>query len=127
MVTPPALPLGDDDTTPNDVVAICLRLAVLHYDIRLKPDTFTGIESSIQVSLISRKSDRLVKESVEMSSECTTKICALMAGISNSTLIRNTIQKLFTLATSVGNGCWANLWYSSRTHSNLKSFRILVI
>ncbi|GFR28734.1 hypothetical protein TNCT_165501 [Trichonephila clavata] len=34
MVTPPALRLGDDDATTDDAVAICLRLAVLQYDLR---------------------------------------------------------------------------------------------
>ncbi|GFW62707.1 hypothetical protein TNCV_2624701 [Trichonephila clavipes] len=49
MATPLALRLGDDDTATDDVVAICLRLAVLLYDLRSKPGTFTGMESSIQV------------------------------------------------------------------------------
>ncbi|GFQ73837.1 hypothetical protein TNCT_146931 [Trichonephila clavata] len=53
MATPPALRLVDDTTT-DCVVAICLRLAVLQYDLRLKPGTFPGIESSPQVSLVAR-------------------------------------------------------------------------
>ncbi|GFV45789.1 hypothetical protein TNCV_2321491 [Trichonephila clavipes] len=50
MATPPALQLDYDDTATNDVVAICLHLAVLQYDLRSKPGTLTGMESSIQVS-----------------------------------------------------------------------------
>ncbi|GFQ84045.1 hypothetical protein TNCT_424141 [Trichonephila clavata] len=41
METVPALRLDDDDTTTDDVVAICLRLAVLQYGIISKPGTFT--------------------------------------------------------------------------------------
>ncbi|GFR13130.1 hypothetical protein TNCT_99121 [Trichonephila clavata] len=51
---PPALRFDDDNTTTDDVVAICLRLAVLQYDIRSKQSTFFGMESSSQVSLIAR-------------------------------------------------------------------------
>uniref|UniRef100_T1HY79 Uncharacterized protein n=1 Tax=Rhodnius prolixus TaxID=13249 RepID=T1HY79_RHOPR len=42
MATPPALRLDDDDTATDDVVAICLFLPVLQYDLRSKPDTFTA-------------------------------------------------------------------------------------
>ncbi|GFW89844.1 hypothetical protein TNCV_2425011 [Trichonephila clavipes] len=45
MATTPAFRLVDDDTTTDDV---------LHYDIRSKLGTFTGMESFIQVSLIAR-------------------------------------------------------------------------
>ncbi|GFY11136.1 hypothetical protein TNCV_4471221 [Trichonephila clavipes] len=54
MVTPPALRLDDDGTATDDVVSTCLRLAVLQYDLRSKSCTFTGMESSIQVSLIAK-------------------------------------------------------------------------
>ncbi|GFQ71247.1 hypothetical protein TNCT_567591 [Trichonephila clavata] len=54
MVSPQALQLDDDDTATDDVVAICLRLAVLQYDLISKPETFTGMESSIQVSMITK-------------------------------------------------------------------------
>ncbi|GFU48516.1 hypothetical protein TNCV_1398151 [Trichonephila clavipes] len=53
MATPLALRL-DDDTATDDVIAICLRLAVLQDDLRSKPGIFTGMESSIQVSLIAK-------------------------------------------------------------------------
>ncbi|GFV07633.1 hypothetical protein TNCV_4941351 [Trichonephila clavipes] len=51
MLIPPALRL-DDYTATDKEVAICLRLAVLQHDLRSKPGTFTGMEPSIQVSLI---------------------------------------------------------------------------
>ncbi|GFR32996.1 hypothetical protein TNCT_707151 [Trichonephila clavata] len=54
MVTSSALKLDDHDTTTNDVVAICLYLAVLQYYLRSITGTFTGMESSIQVSLIAK-------------------------------------------------------------------------
>ncbi|GFR33931.1 hypothetical protein TNCT_432071 [Trichonephila clavata] len=55
MAIPTALLLDDDDdTATDDVVAICLRLAVLQYDLRSTPGTFTGMKSFIQVSLIAR-------------------------------------------------------------------------
>ncbi|GFS80012.1 hypothetical protein TNCV_751271 [Trichonephila clavipes] len=52
MTTPPALRLDDDDdddTVTDNVVAICMRLAVLQYYLRSKPGTFTGLESSIRI------------------------------------------------------------------------------
>ena len=52
MVTPLALRLDDDDTSTDDVVAFYLSLAVLQYNLRSKPGTFTGTEFSIQISLI---------------------------------------------------------------------------
>ncbi|GFV68767.1 hypothetical protein TNCV_694351 [Trichonephila clavipes] len=82
IVTPPALRLDDDDIATDDIVTICLRLAVLQYDHRSNSSTFTGMESSIKVSLVAKKSNRLIMESIEMSSECATKICALMTVIS---------------------------------------------
>ncbi|GFR11787.1 hypothetical protein TNCT_345331 [Trichonephila clavata] len=54
MATPPALRLNDDDTATDDIVAICVRLAVLQYDLILKACTFTGMEFFIQVSLIAK-------------------------------------------------------------------------
>ncbi|GFT07680.1 hypothetical protein TNCV_4046021 [Trichonephila clavipes] len=54
MATPRALRFDDDDTAIDDVVAICLHLAALQYDLKSKPGTFTGMESFIQVSLIAR-------------------------------------------------------------------------
>ena len=52
MATPPALRLEDDDTATDDVVAICMFLALLQYDLRWKPGTFIGMKISIQISLI---------------------------------------------------------------------------
>ncbi|GFR06955.1 hypothetical protein TNCT_454971 [Trichonephila clavata] len=49
MATPSALRLDDDDTATDDVVAICMRLALLQYHLRSKPGEFTGIETSIHV------------------------------------------------------------------------------
>ena len=40
MATSPAMGLDDDDTATDDVVAICLFLAILQYNFRLK---FTGM------------------------------------------------------------------------------------
>ncbi|GFR32416.1 hypothetical protein TNCT_366791 [Trichonephila clavata] len=64
MATSPALQLDDGDAATGDVVAIRLLVVVLKYDLRIKSDTFTGMESSIQVSLIAKESDRLMMESV---------------------------------------------------------------
>ncbi|GFR00874.1 hypothetical protein TNCT_163791 [Trichonephila clavata] len=80
--TPPALRHDEDDTTTDNVVAICLHLAGLKYDFRLKPGSFTVMDTSIQVSLNSRETDRLMIKSVEMSSKNVTKLCVLMAMIS---------------------------------------------
>ncbi|GFX01767.1 hypothetical protein TNCV_2921531 [Trichonephila clavipes] len=54
MATVPALRLDDDDIATDDVVDICQRLAVLQYDLRSKPGTFIGMESSLQVTLIAK-------------------------------------------------------------------------
>ncbi|GFV94811.1 hypothetical protein TNCV_1028091 [Trichonephila clavipes] len=55
MATPLALQLDDEeDIDTDDVVAIFVRLAVLQNDLRSKPGTFTGMESSIQVLLIAK-------------------------------------------------------------------------
>ncbi|GFR14858.1 hypothetical protein TNCT_646241 [Trichonephila clavata] len=53
METPPAFRL-DDDITTNNAIAILLGLPVLQYDLRSKPGTFTGMEFSIQMSLIDK-------------------------------------------------------------------------
>ena len=55
-------------TATDDVVAICLFLTVLQYDLRSKP-IFTGMEFSIQVSVIAKYSDRLIIVSVGISSK----------------------------------------------------------
>ena len=49
METPPVLRLDDDHIATDEVVAICLFLAVLQYDLRWKPGTFSGMDVSIQV------------------------------------------------------------------------------
>ncbi|GFX42582.1 hypothetical protein TNCV_261171 [Trichonephila clavipes] len=54
MTTAPTLRHDDDDTAIDDVVSICQRLAVLQYDLRSNPGTFTSKESSLQVSLIAK-------------------------------------------------------------------------
>ena len=49
MKTPLVLRLDDDDTATYEVVAICLFLEILQYDLISKPGTFSGMDFSIQV------------------------------------------------------------------------------
>ena len=52
---------------------------------------------------------------VEMYSQClvTQAFCINGCNKHNTVVIKNTITKAFTLTTDVGNGFWADLWYSS--------------
>ncbi|GFR07438.1 hypothetical protein TNCT_290661 [Trichonephila clavata] len=63
MATPPDLRLVDNDTTTDDEVAICLRLAALKYDLRSKPG-HTHWHGIFQQSLADCQIIRLVDDGI---------------------------------------------------------------